>query len=196
VTDAYRNSYLSLNKIGLATARAGNVIGGGDWAKDRLIPDLIRGSINNEPITSRYPNAIRPWQHVLEPLSGYLHLAQKLYENPIQFSEAWNFGPNENDAKPVGWIADYITTLWGNSARWILEKTPQPHEANFLKLDCSKAKIKLGWEPRWDLEKGLKETVNWYQAFQSKENMREVTLKQINNFNNNCVIPAKAGIHA
>jgi CDP-glucose 4,6-dehydratase len=183
VTSAYRNSYLKQRSIGLATARAGNVIGGGDWAQDRLIPDLIRGNISNKPVTIRYPHALRPWQHVLEPLSAYLQLAEKLYGNPDQFSEAWNFGPNEDDVKPVSWIADYITNLLRNDGKgWILEETPQPHEASFLKLDCSKAKAKLGWQPRWNLEKGLKETVNWYQAFESKENMREVTLMQIENF--------------
>lgn len=185
VTSAYRDSYLKQRNIGLATARAGNVIGGGDWAQDRLIPDLIRGNISNKPVTIRYPHALRPWQHVLEPLSAYLQLAEKLYGNPDQFSEAWNFGPNEDDVKPVSWIADYITNLSGNKGTgWILEKTPQPHEASFLKLDCSKAKAKLGWQPRWNLEKGLKETASWYQAFESKENMREVTLMQIKNFSN------------
>jgi CDP-glucose 4,6-dehydratase len=184
VTSAYRNSYLKQRNIGLATARAGNVIGGGDWAQDRLIPDFIRGNINNKPVMIRYPHALRPWQHVLEPLSAYLQLAEKLYENPDQFSEAWNFGPNEADVKSVNWIADYITNLWGNGAGWILEEIPQPHEASFLKLDCSKAKAKLGWQPRWNLEKGLKETVSWYQAFESKENMRDVTLMQIKNFIN------------
>lgn len=185
VTAAYRNSYFnpeaySQHGVGVASARAGNVIGGGDWAQDRLIPDIIRACLAKEgKAIIRSPNAQRPWQHVLEPLSGYLLLAQRLYEQPMLFAEAWNFGPNEQDTKPVSWIADYVVRLLGGNASWILDKNPQWHEAQHLKLDCSKVKSRLNWQPRWNLERGLKETVAWYQACQAGKNMRDITLAQI-----------------
>jgi CDP-glucose 4,6-dehydratase len=187
VTAAYRNSYFNphthaQHDTSLASARAGNVIGGGDWAHDRLIPDLIRSSVAGETTIIRHPHALRPWQHVLEPLSGYLLLAQKLHEHPLEFAEAWNFGPDDNDVKPVNWIADYVTNLWGDNAHWILDQNPQPHEATYLKLDCAKAKARLGWRPRWNLEKALQETVRWYQAYENKQAMQDVTLQQINHY--------------
>jgi CDP-glucose 4,6-dehydratase len=184
VTTAYRNSFFTNSNIGLASVRAGNVIGGGDWAAERLIPDIIQGCMKSQEIVIRNPNAIRPWQHVLEPLSGYLLLAEKLYKSPSQYAQSWNFGPEEDDVKTVGWIADYITNDWGNGNRWVKETTIQPYEAIYLKLDCSKAKTALCWRPRWKLEEALQQTVQWYQAYQSKKNLYEITLNQVENFIN------------
>lgn len=182
VTAAYRNSYFNGMSAGLASVRAGNVMGGGDWAEDRLIPDIIAGCINKKPISIRYPYALRPWQHVLEPLSGYLLLAQRLYESPSEYAESFNFGPNDDDVKPVRFIADTIIQLWNNGTEWIHEAGQHPHEASHLKLECAKAKSKLKWQPRWNLEKGLQETVSWYRAYQAGEDMQEVTLEQIKHF--------------
>ncbi len=186
VTAAYRDSFFKINNIGLASARAGNVIGGGDWAADRLIPDIINACIKDDDVIIRNPNALRPWQHVLEPLNAYLLLAQRLYESPLDFAEGWNFGPSEADAKPVSWIADTIVKFWNNGkTNLVLNKNPQPHEATNLKLDCSKAKSLLAWQPRWNLEAGLAQTVSWYKAYQASENMRDVTIAQIKNFISN-----------
>ena len=182
VTSAYRTSYFNSTAIGLASARAGNVIGGGDWAEDRLIPDIIRACMAKSPVSIRNPNAFRPWQHVMEPLSGYLVLAEKLYENPSVYADAWNFGPDENDVQPVSWIADHIVKLWGEQAHWNLDQGSHLHEATYLKLDCAKSKSLLGWQPRWNLEKGLQETVNWYQAFSAGSDMRDKTIEQIRHF--------------
>jgi CDP-glucose 4,6-dehydratase len=155
VTAAFRNSFFSSqSKVCLASARAGNVIGGGDWAMDRLIPDFIRAMQKHEKIVIRSPKAIRPWQHVLEPLTGYLVLAEALY-NDKKYSEAWNFGPNDEDAKTVEWIVKKLCEKWGNNSSYEIDKNPNLHEATFLKLDCSKAKHYLGWYPRWTLEKTL-----------------------------------------
>lgn len=186
VTHAFRNSYFSNHSpIALASVRAGNVIGGGDWARDRLIPDILHACLNKEAVILRNPNSTRPWQHVLEPLSGYLLLAEKLYTSPDQYAEGWNFGPNEEDVKPVHWITDFIFKHWQHPYSWQQDKNPQPHEARYLKLDCTKAKNKLNWHPRWNLERGLTETVNWYKAYETKQNMQDVTLDQINRFINN-----------
>jgi len=182
VTKTYRCSYFKETGIGLASARAGNVIGGGDWAEDRLIPDIIRACMQRQPVAIRYPGAIRPWQHVLEPLHGYLLLAEKLHQSSESFAEGWNFGPEEHDVKPVSWITDFIVNQWGNGASWQQDGNVHVHEANYLKLDCSKAKAQLGWHPRWNLQKGLQETISWYQAFQASENIREKTRNQILNF--------------
>jgi CDP-glucose 4,6-dehydratase len=183
VTSAYRNSYFKKMNIGLASARAGNVIGGGDWAEKRLVPDIIQACMNHQSVCIRNPYALRPWQHVLEPLSGYLLLAKNLHEKPEQFAEGWNFGPNDDDIKPVEWIADYITKQWSKQASWYIDKQSEKlHEATFLKLDCGKAKSILNWKPRWDLSMGLNKTIEWYQAYQDKQNMREVTLGQIKNY--------------
>ena len=182
VTRAYRASYFNTAPIGLASGRAGNVLGGGDWADDRLIPDIIRGCMRKASVCIRNPLSLRPWQHVLEPLSGYLLLAERLYHEPALYAEGWNFGPNEQDVKPVEWIADYIVKRWGEPASWFYEGESHLHEATYLKLDCSKAKTQLGWEPQWDLEKGLEETVRWYQAFQAGLNMHEQTILQITKF--------------
>lgn len=187
VTSAYRNSYYNpkdyaSHGVGVASARAGNVIGGGDWATDRLIPDCVRAILKGEKIIIRSPHAVRPWQHVLEPLSGYLCLAQKLYEDGPRFSEAWNFGPDDTDAKPVEWLVNALCARWGNRASYEIDGGPHPHEAQYLKLDCSKAKVQLGWQPRWNLEKAVDSIVEWTRAHQAKKDLRDVCLRQIEEY--------------
>lgn len=177
-TLAYRESFFANSGIQIATARAGNVIGGGDWAKDRLVPDFLRAHDNGEVLNVRSPNAIRPWQHVLEPLCGYLLLSEKLVSKDYEYSEAWNFGPEEADSKPASWLVERLCENLINS-RWILENKIQPHEAGILKLDSSKAKNKLNWRPRWALETALEKTVSWHQAWKKKESMEKVSMKQI-----------------
>jgi len=189
ITNAYRKSYFNpedyhRHGVSLASARAGNVIGGGDWSEDRLIPDCIKALIENKPIIIRYPDAIRPWQHVLEPLYGYLLLGQFLYQNGPEYSGAWNFGPNDDDVKPVKWIADHIINIWGSGGAWETDNYDHPHEATYLKLDCSKAKAKLGWYPSWDLKLSLEKTVEWYQAYNNQRDMLKITINQIDNYNN------------
>ena len=180
---AYRESFFRNKKnCGISSARAGNVIGGGDWAQDRLIPDIFKAISKKETVIIRSPKAIRPWQHVLEPLSGYMLLAQRLFEDGANFIGGWNFGPEKQDAKPVAWVVDEICRLWGNEARYEITKNPQPHEANILMLDSSKSNQKLNWKPTWGLSTALKNTVDWYQAYQRQDNMRDVTRKQIVNF--------------
>lgn len=184
VTAAYRNSYFNpaqyeQHGVGLASARAGNVIGGGDWANDRLIPDFIRSITKGETIKIRSPFAIRPWQHVLEPLTGYLTLAAQLYQQGVKYAEGWNFGPDDADAKNVEWITQSLCEIWGDNAAYEVDTNPQPHEANYLKLDCSKAKAELGWFPRWNITYTLENIVAWNKAFINGENIREVTNKQI-----------------
>lgn len=184
VTSAYRHSYYhaeAAHTCGLASVRAGNVIGGGDWALDRLIPDLMRSIINEEKFTIRYPHALRPWQHVLEPLQGYLQLAEYLYKTPKQYAEPWNFGPEDEDVKSVGWIVKKIQHLCN---REINSETSIPtlHEAAYLKLDSSKAKNKLGWKPRWNLDEALTKTVDWYQAYKQGKDMNMKTREQINDY--------------
>lgn len=178
VTAAYRRSFLELAGIHLASARAGNVIGGGDWASDRLIPDFLRALDAKQPLVIRAPLATRPWQHVLEPLSGYLLLAEKLYTDGQTFAEAWNFGPNENDTKPVRWIVEHLCAQVPN-ASWQCDAAQQPHEANTLKLDSSKAKSRLGWHPRWNLQTALSQTLNWHQAWKQNADMAAFSLEQI-----------------
>ena len=189
VTSAYRNSYFHPEKykthgVALASGRAGNVIGGGDWADDRLIPDIMRAITQGKPVNIRSPHAIRPWQHVLEPLSGYLVLAQKLYEEGTTYAEGWNFGPNDEDAKPVQWIVDKLTKAWGEGASWVLDGGDHPHEAHYLKLDCSKAKTRLDWHPRWHLEDALSAIIEWHRAYRDGKDMHELTLDQICAYNN------------
>ncbi len=184
VVAAYRNSYFHPGQypthgIAVASARAGNVIGGGDWAGDRLIPDIMRAITQGKAVSIRNPHAIRPWQHVLEPLSGYLLLAQKLYTEGAIYAEGWNFGPDDADARPVQWIVEKLTSAWGAEARWALDGANHPHEAHYLKLDCSKAKTCLNWHSRWSLDHTLHEIVNWYRAQRDGEDMRAVTLAQI-----------------
>lgn len=184
VVSSYRSSYFNpaayeKHGVAMASARAGNVIGGGDWAGDRLIPDILRAVEANQSVVIRNPNAIRPWQHVLEPLMGYLVLAEKLYEKGVEFAEGWNFGPNEADAKPVGWIVEKITKQWGDGASWVADGQVHLHEANYLKLDCSKAKNQMGWRPRWSLETAIDNIIIWHRAYLSGEDMHKNTINQI-----------------
>lgn len=184
VIAAYRNSYFNPAKHGehglaIASGRAGNVIGGGDWAADRLIPDILRAIEAAQPVQIRSPHAIRPWQHVLEPLSGYLELAEKLYTEGPVYAEGWNFGPNDEEAKPVEWIVEQLTTQWGEGASWQVDSKPQPHEAHYLKLDCSKAKARLDWHPRWDLATSLESIIQWHKAMRAGSDMKMFTCKQI-----------------
>jgi CDP-glucose 4,6-dehydratase len=178
VTAAYRQSFLAEKGIGVATARAGNVIGGGDWSEDRLIPDFFRVMAKQETLIIRSPNAVRPWQHVLEPLSGYLNLAEKLFNNPLKYSDAWNFGPSDESAKSVSWILNKLTEKIPN-AKWAVDKNPQVHEAGLLKLDSSKAKALLDWHPRWSLEESLNKIVEWQDQFNSAVNLKEFSNSQI-----------------
>jgi CDP-glucose 4,6-dehydratase len=187
VTSAYRNSYFNgaeyaQHGCAITTARAGNVFGGGDWADDRIVPDCIKAILCNKPITVRNPHAIRPWQHVFEPLSGYLTLAENLYENGSQYAESWNFGPIDSDCKTVEYLVKTIRGEWGSQTRILLAKSKGPHEASYLKLDCSKAWARLGWRPRWNFEKAIASTIAWYKSHASKCDMREICFKQIDEF--------------
>jgi CDP-glucose 4,6-dehydratase len=184
VSAAYRQSYfpvakLSEHGVALATARAGNVIGGGDWSADRLIPDLVRGFLSGQPVRIRRPNAIRPWQHVLEPLHGYIRLAEQLLARDPRFATAYNFGPSDDDARPVAWIAEKMTGFWGNGAKWVLDADPGAHEAGYLKLDASRARADLGWTPHLRLETALEWLVQWTRAWHSGADMHAFTLAQI-----------------
>jgi len=188
VTSAYRSSYFNPKNygkehlVGCATGRAGNVIGGGDWASDRLIPDIMKAVLKSEKVFIRNPQAIRPWQHVLEPLSGYLTLAQALYTEGAQYSEGWNFGPNDEDAKPVEWIVKKICSKWGNGSGYELDNANHPHEANYLKLDCSKSKNLLQWFPKWDLEKAIDKIIEWNRAYLERKDMKDVCFGQIREY--------------
>lgn len=181
VTSAYRSSYLKAEQVGLASVRAGNVIGGGDWAEDRLIPDILRAFEKNKPVVIRNPKSTRPWQHVLEPLSGYLILAQKLYEQPDVYAEGWNFGPRDDDVKPVDWILNKIVAKW-SGASWVMDNQTNPHEAGYLKLDISKVKTKLGWQPVWNLEQTLERIVNWHKAWMDGNDMLSICQNEINDY--------------
>ena len=181
VASSYRRSFLQDQGVGLASVRAGNVIGGGDWADDRLIPDILRSFENGSPVVIRNPKATRPWQHVLEPLSGYLILTQGLYEEQKKYAEGWNFGPNEQDVKPVDWILDKMILKWPDSS-WKLDSNSSPHEAGFLKLDISKAKSKLGWSPVWGLSQTLEKIISWHQAWLNKEDMQVICLTEIKEY--------------
>lgn len=167
----------------IASVRAGNVIGGGDWAEDRLIPDILKSFQNNKVVEIRNPHSIRPWQHVLEPLSGYITLAEKLFEHGMNYSEPWNFGPSENDAKSVEYIVKKMSQIWGKSD-WHISEAEHPHEANYLKLDCSKARMKLNWRPIWRLDTTLNRIVKWHQAWLNKQDMRAYTINEINEYIN------------
>lgn len=181
VTSAYRQSFLKPAGIALASARAGNVIGGGDWAADRLIPDFLRAMDAGEILKIRSPQSTRPWQHVLEPLSGYLMLAERLYTEGSAFAEAWNFGPADEDARPVRWIVERMSEM-RKDVTWQCDESPQPHEANFLKLDSSKAHNKLNWQPRWRLQTALQKTLEWHEAWRKSKDMRSATLAQISDY--------------
>jgi CDP-glucose 4,6-dehydratase len=182
VSSAYHKSFLQEAGIAMATARAGNVIGGGDWALDRLVPDILRALEKHEPVLIRNPHAIRPWQHVLEPLSGYLQLAERLYLHGQRDAEGWNFGPRDQDARPVQWIVEHLCEHWGGGASWTLQPGDHPHEASFLKLDISKARQRLHWTPRWSLEVALKQITEWHQAWLKGQDMRSICLNQINQY--------------
>ena len=181
VTSSYRCSFLQDKGMGLASVRAGNVIGGGDWADDRLIPDILRSFEKKESVVVRNPKAIRPWQHVLEPLSGYLILAQKLYKDQEKYAGGWNFGPNDNDVKPVDWILDKMISKWPNSS-WKLDASSNPHEAGFLKLDISKAKSQLNWQPVWELSRTLDKIIAWHRSWLSQEDMQAASLAEIEEY--------------
>lgn len=188
VTSCYQSSYFNVKDYNkshqtlLASARAGNVIGGGDWAGDRLIPDMLRAFLSNQTVYIRNPLAIRPWQHVLEPISGYLMLAEKLFMGHTDYACGWNFGPYDTDAKNVEYIVSELCDLWGNGASWSDDHTIHPHEANYLKLDCSKANHDLLWKPRWTLNHALIKIVDWYKTYQSNGNLYTLTLNQIKEY--------------
>ena len=189
ITSTYRESYFRSTgsqraAILVASARAGNVIGGGDWTKDQLVPDIMRALINRQPARIRNPYAVRPWQFVLEPLFGYLSLAEHLWSHGEEFAEGWNFGPYEDDARPVSWIVENISTLWGNGACWETDQGMHPHEADTLKLDISKAKSRLGWSPRMRLARAIEWVVNWYKAYQEGKDVRLITNAQIEQYEN------------
>jgi CDP-glucose 4,6-dehydratase len=184
VVAAYRSSFFNpkdydKHRVAVATARAGNVVGGGDWAKDRLVPDIVRSIADGKKVLIRSPYAIRPWQHVLEPLSGYMLLAQRLYESGVEYAEAWNFGPYDSDARPVGWIAERLCLLWPGAKGYELDSNPQPHEATYLKLDCSKARSRLGWHPVWTLHETLHKIVEWSLAYSRGKDMYRASVAQI-----------------
>lgn len=179
VAGAWRNSYFSDDGPALATVRAGNVIGGGDWAEDRLIPDLVRAFEAGAAPLIRSPDAVRPWQHVLEALSGYLQIADRLLDGDRAFADAWNFGPSDEDARPVGWIVERMRAAWGGGAAPRADTGPRPHEAGLLRLDCSKARAALGWRPALDLETALNWIVDWHKAVADGGDARAETLAQI-----------------
>jgi CDP-glucose 4,6-dehydratase len=186
---SYRDSYFPADRYSdhrttIASVRAGNVIGGGDWAEDRLIPDLIRAFQQGEEVLIRSPKATRPWQHVLEPLAGYLMLAEKLSLEGARWSGGWNFGPFDQDVKPVEWICEQMVQLWGEEACWRVDGGTHSHEANYLKLDCSKANMVLEWLPQWSLQQALQSIVDWHQADLQGQNMRLFSLSQIDQYLN------------
>ncbi len=187
VVTAYRESFFAAGgaSVGLASARAGNVIGGGDWARDRLVPDCLRAFARGEAVALRNPKAVRPWQHVLEPLGGYLRLAESLWRTPDGgFSDAWNFGPGETGDATVGEVAARLAGLWGDDAR--VRECPEadaPREAGLLRLDVSKAVHRLGWRPRWDLDRALEKTLEWHRAWLAgRTDMRALSLRQIRDY--------------
>ncbi|UCE95026.1 MAG: CDP-glucose 4,6-dehydratase [Flavobacteriaceae bacterium] len=187
VTDSYRRSYFDKENyashgVSLASARAGNVIGGGDWSVDRLVPDCMTALLNGNKITIRNPKAVRPWQHVLEPLGGYLLLAEHLYNDGPQYAEAWNFGPLEADAIPVELLVEKICSKWGSNASFQSDDSYQPHEANHLKLDCTKSHKRLGWLPRWNLDKAIDFVIEWTKSYQNGQSIRESCQKQIDDY--------------
>jgi CDP-glucose 4,6-dehydratase len=190
VTLSFRSSFFNpsdygkKHQVALASARAGNVIGGGDWAEDRLIPDFIRAINSGEKVKIRSPYAIRPWQHVMEPLYGYLLLGAKLLTEGCEYAEGWNFGPDDKDAKNVEWIINKLCASWGNEASYEIDTNPQPHEATYLKLDCSKAKTQLGWYPQWDIDTALQNIVEWAKAYKQGADMCMFCEKQIQEYFN------------
>ncbi len=182
VTSAYRRSFFQAQSgrcVAIASARAGNVIGGGDFAQDRLVPDVMMAIQRHTRPCIRYPDAIRPWQHVLEPLSGYLLLAERLWDDPQRFSQSWNFGPAAADARSVRWIVDTLSDLYGTRMQWEVDAGVKPHEAGLLMLDSSKARAALGWQPRWTLERALRSVVHWHQAYERGEPIHRIVMDEI-----------------
>lgn len=186
LTASYRDAFFNPasfknHGVAVSSARSGNVIGGGDWSSDRLIPDFVRAILKGNTIQVRSPEAIRPWQHVLDPLHGYLMLAQQLYQRGSKFTGAWNFGPNANDIRTVRWVVSHLCSLWGD-ARYELDRSTHPHEAQYLKLNCMKSHKILGWKSKWNVHTSLQKIVQWTKAFESKEDMRQVSLNQIKQY--------------
>ena len=179
VTAAWRRSFLAAAGCAVASARAGNVIGGGDWAADRLVPDALRAFEAGRPVVLRHPHATRPWQHVLEPLAGYLLLAEALHAQGDAVAEAWNFGPADTDARPVQWIVERLARLWGDGARWDVDPGTHAHEAHSLRLDCTKARSRLGWTPVWPLHEALERIVAWHGAWRRGDDMAAFTRREI-----------------
>jgi CDP-glucose 4,6-dehydratase len=193
VTEAYRRSFFQATGAArVATARAGNVFGGGDWARDRLVPDAIQAFLGGEPLRIRNPDAIRPWQHVLDPVLGYLTLAERLVGDG-SLAGGWNFGPNAESEVPVRQIVEQLLALWGDGARWVGDAGPHPHEAAYLKLDCRKAREQLNWSPRLGLEQGLALTVDWYKAFQRGNSLRQLSLDQVDAVLNGVITESSPG---
>ena len=184
VTSAFRRSFFQSTDVAIASARAGNVIGGGDWSKDRLIPDVLHSYNQGNLVVIRNPKATHPWQHVIEPLSGYLILAEELYNKGQAFAEPFNFGPRDEDCQSVESILNTINVIWEDCPGWKLDDEANPHEARFLKLDISKAKDKLNWTPKWNLESTIKRIVDWNTAFNRQENMREHCINEIKSYSN------------
>lgn len=187
ITSAYRNSFFNpkdykTHGVNLASVRAGNVIGGGDWSEDRLISDIMRAWFTGDTLVVRSPEAIRPWQHVLEPLTGYMILAQNLWGRGPQFADSWNFGSDDDDCRPVSWIVKKTAELWGDETSWKISDNPSLHETNVLKLDCMKAKTRLNWRPKWNLETALAKTVNWFKSYKNSQDMKLETLQQIEDY--------------
>jgi len=179
VVDAYRQSFLGPNNIGVATIRAGNIIGGGDWAAERLVPDIVRAFSAGATLAIRNPSATRPWQHVLEPLRGCLMLAAALFDDPVRFAGGWNFGAAREDQRPVSWIVEYCARQWGEGARWKVDTGAHSYEAQRLGLTSSKAELQLGWKPLWRLETALDQTLDWYRAMITGRNMLQHTRSQV-----------------
>lgn len=187
VAAAYRSSFFEAGKaaegrIRLATARAGNVIGGGDWSQDRLIPDLVRGFCSGQPVRIRRPHSVRPWQHVLEPLCGYITLGEFLLQNDLDCASAFNFGPEDGEVWSVEQIANHLCTAWGEGGVWVRDPEEGVHEASMLRLDSSKARAQLGWRPRLNTRDSIQWTLDWYQRWHRGENMRDFTLRQIEQY--------------
>jgi CDP-glucose 4,6-dehydratase len=182
VTAAYRDSFMKEKNVALGSARAGNVIGGGDWAEDRLVPDMVRAIAAGRTVEIRNPRAVRPWQHVLEPLHGYLLLAEALYQDPAAFAGGWNFGPAETDARDVLWVVKRFAELWGPQAKWRPDDQPHPHEAAYLKLDASRARARLEWRPVLDLDTALAWIVDWHRAHARGEAMGRFSDLQIGKY--------------
>lgn len=183
VTAAYRSSFFADSASALvATVRAGNVIGGGDWANDRLVPDIIRALFSGRKVNIRDPGAVRPWQHVLDPLNGYLQIAERLCSGQREFADAWNFGPTDDGMKPVSWVVARALSAWGVEAAWQPDSKPRPHEAVLLRLDSSKARARLAWQPRLELSEAIDWTMDWFRAYRDEIDMQQVCHEQLDRY--------------